>query len=166
SDTSRPVRAASMAPTMSSVASTRWPAMSRISHPAQAVGGSQLSDATRSTNISPVWSASKASNRSLLAGLRKSHVGSPFTCLDNTGTVRTVVMGGEPVVLGAACGHSNRPGARFCDTCGAPLAAPAAGGQTSTGPVLPAIIGGRYTPSRLLGEGVRKNVYLARDERL
>ncbi len=38
----------------------------------------------------------------------------------------------------AACGHENRPGARFCDACGTPLAAPAAaaGEQRKTVTVL------------------------------
>ena len=60
-----------------------------------------------------------------------------------------------------ACGHENREGARFCDACGGSLLAadPAASAPATLG-------GGRYRVERLLGEGTRKRVYLARDERL
>ena len=61
----------------------------------------------------------------------------------------------------AACGHENRDGARFCEECGARL------GAIAESPELPATLGGgRYLVERLLGEGARKRVYLARDERL
>ena len=66
------------------------------------------------------------------------------------------------------CRHDNRREARFCEACGMPLAAPSTGG-TAVAPAtesLPTAVGGRYTPSRLLGEGARKKVYLALDERL
>jgi len=59
-----------------------------------------------------------------------------------------------------ACGHENREGARFCDACGTalPTADVAAPAET--------VDGGRYEIDRLIGEGSRKCVYLARDTRL
>jgi class 3 adenylate cyclase/tetratricopeptide (TPR) repeat protein len=60
------------------------------------------------------------------------------------------------------CGRPNRADARFCDGCAAPLAGPEA-----VEPGLPGPFGeGRFVPTQLLGEGARKRVYLARDERL
>ena len=92
------------------------------------------------------------------------------------------------------CGASNRPGARFCGTCGAALVAKtrcrscgatnAAGqkfcdecgtpleGSVEARPApatngLPRAYGnGRYEIIRFLGEGGRKRVYLARDARM
>jgi class 3 adenylate cyclase len=60
------------------------------------------------------------------------------------------------------CGHENREGARFCDACGTALAA------VDAVPAVPAetVDGGRYHIGRLIGEGSRKCVYLARDTRL
>jgi serine/threonine protein kinase len=63
-----------------------------------------------------------------------------------------------------ACGHDNAEGNRFCGGCGAPLdATPIATASVQ----LPITLGaGRYRTQRLLGEGSRKRVYLALDERL
>src|SRR5205809_7203296 len=66
-----------------------------------------------------------------------------------------------------SCGSRNREGARFCDSCGAPLeqrpeAAPQA--RPDRAEDLPeTLAGGRYAVERFLGEGGRKRVYLARD---
>jgi class 3 adenylate cyclase/tetratricopeptide (TPR) repeat protein len=85
-----------------------------------------------------------------------------------------------------ACGHENRDGARFCDACGTPLAGPdTPTGNTETPktetpktetpktetpktetPKTETVDGGRYQIGRLIGEGSRKCVYLARDSRL
>ncbi len=94
-----------------------------------------------------------------------------------------------------SCGHQNRTGASFCDDCGSALASscPSCGtelrptakfcdscGQTVSDPgelarsptpqpvpALPATFAaGRYKVERLLGEGGKKRVYLARDTKL
>ncbi|MGH2783786.1 MAG: protein kinase domain-containing protein [Actinomycetota bacterium] len=57
------------------------------------------------------------------------------------------------------CNQPNRDGARFCDSCGATLDAPAASPPE-------AFADGRYEVLRFLGEGARKRVYLASDKRL
>src|SRR5215471_14128915 len=63
----------------------------------------------------------------------------------------------------ASCGRTNRDDARFCDGCGGPLAGPA---PASAG-TLPGPFGdGRYVVRKPLGEGTRKRVFLATDERL
>jgi len=63
-------------------------------------------------------------------------------------------------VICPACGHENRDGARFCDSCGTALPEVVAAAPTDT------VDGGRYEIGRLIGEGSRKCVYLARDTRL
>ncbi|MGH2922931.1 MAG: zinc-ribbon domain-containing protein, partial [Solirubrobacterales bacterium] len=69
---------------------------------------------------------------------------------------------------GPSCGNANREGAKFCDSCGAPLQDPAEPEATEPAQPLPAdvperIAGGRYHLRRFLGEGARKLVYLADD---
>src|SRR5688572_19609323 len=60
-----------------------------------------------------------------------------------------------------ACGTKNNAEASFCRGCGNELAASGASAPT---PSLPASFGGgRYVVQRLLGEGARKLVYLAKD---
>jgi tetratricopeptide (TPR) repeat protein len=62
-----------------------------------------------------------------------------------------------------SCAHESRPGAKFCDACGAALPReyrPLRAGE----PV--AVGGGRYRVERLLGAGAHKRVYLARDTTL
>ena len=63
------------------------------------------------------------------------------------------------------CGHDNRAGARFCEGCGAALAA--SGGTGEDPEQLPRVVaGGRYRLDRVVGEGARKRVYAATDTRL
>lgn len=83
------------------------------------------------------------------------------------------------------CGNENRPGARFCDSCGSPLPEPAkppaaalAEGRLSGGPSAlmqdgggvigpppsPVRIANRYLVGDFLGRGGRKDVFRARDE--
>jgi predicted ATPase len=71
-----------------------------------------------------------------------------------------------------SCGNRNREGARFCDSCGAPLEAPegdAPGAEPERDATAPptdipeSIADGRYRVERFLGERGRKRVYLARD---
>src|SRR5436190_15922909 len=68
-----------------------------------------------------------------------------------------------------SCGNSNREGARFCDSCGASLAAeaevtpPPAAGENGRGDLPSSVGAGRYRIERFLGRGGRKRVYLAKD---
>jgi eukaryotic-like serine/threonine-protein kinase len=66
-----------------------------------------------------------------------------------------------------SCGNENRDGARFCDNCGAELAAEPAASQAPVAEPLPADvpseIAGRYRVKRFLGQGGRKRVYLSDD---
>ena len=71
------------------------------------------------------------------------------------------------------CGHANRAAARFCDDCGLRLDAvePAASTAHEASPAPPGIdlpdsvVDGRYTIAGWLGEGGRKRVFQALDER-
>ena len=67
-----------------------------------------------------------------------------------------------------SCGNENRPGARFCDGCGAALVEAPQDALERASEAPPAdlpetIAEGRYRVQRFLGEGGRKRVYLARD---
>jgi eukaryotic-like serine/threonine-protein kinase len=64
-----------------------------------------------------------------------------------------------------SCGNRNRPGAKFCDSCGAPLEAAPENAATREPPSdLPgSFADGRYRVRRFLGERGRKRVFLARD---
>jgi len=64
-----------------------------------------------------------------------------------------------------ACGFENAAGHRFCGGCGAPLVPPS-DPRSGTAQVPETVGGGRYRTVRLLGEGARKRVYLATDDRL
>jgi len=85
--------------------------------------------------------------------------------------------GNRLALVCAGCSRSNAPDAAFCNGCGQPLApdaTPAAAPAQSVAPptVTPerttgmSFSGGRYQVERLLGEGGKKRVYLARDTSL
>ncbi len=73
-----------------------------------------------------------------------------------------------------ACGHENTPGSKFCSECAKPMAATAPSGASPTPALAPAptralpasFADGRYVVKGFLGEGGRKKVYLAHDEKL
>ncbi len=64
----------------------------------------------------------------------------------------------------SSCGNLNRPDARFCDACGAPLEAPESPPPAPPDDA-PELIAGRYRVRAFLGHGGRKRVYRAIDER-
>ncbi|MCH8814974.1 MAG: protein kinase [Chloroflexi bacterium] len=69
------------------------------------------------------------------------------------------------------CQSASLPGSKFCNECGQPLTGAAAAIQRTPtpapAPVLPtSFAGGRYEVKSFLGEGGRKRVYLAHDDRL
>jgi tetratricopeptide (TPR) repeat protein len=64
----------------------------------------------------------------------------------------------------SSCAHECRPGAKFCDACGAVLSHEYHLPRRASPPV--SVDGGRYRAERLLGEGAHKQVYLARDTTL
>lgn len=64
----------------------------------------------------------------------------------------------------SSCGNPNRPEARFCDACGAPLQAPAERAAPAPPADAPELIAGRYRVRDFLGQGGRKRVYRAIDE--
>ncbi len=61
------------------------------------------------------------------------------------------------------CGEGNREEARFCDVCGSPLGTRSVADSTTPLSAPATIANGRYELVRLLGEGGKKRVYLARD---
>jgi serine/threonine protein kinase len=63
------------------------------------------------------------------------------------------------------CQRENPPADRFCGACGERLETKAAA-RTPPEHVPAAFASGRYEVERLLGEGAKKRVYLARDTRL
>ena len=62
------------------------------------------------------------------------------------------------------CGNLNRPEARFCDSCGAPLEQPSSPRPPDAEATeQPELIAGRYRVEGFLGRGGLKRVYRARD---
>ena len=81
--------------------------------------------------------------------------------------------GGSLALACPSCSAAYEPGERFCGECGKPLTdAPAPASEPaapapSPSPVLPvSFADGRYVVKGFLGEGGRKKVYLAHDEKL
>ena len=70
------------------------------------------------------------------------------------------------VPICSSCGAGNRAEARFCDACGTPLAKAPSVSEPAAPSAPAAIANGRYEILRLLGEGGKKRVYLARDNLL
>jgi len=61
------------------------------------------------------------------------------------------------------CGHTNPPGNSFCDKCGQALVKEVPPPAKPTAPQPTSFAEGRYQVKKLLGEGGKKKVYLARD---
>ena len=77
-----------------------------------------------------------------------------------------MACGGELARTCPSCGERALVQARFCGECGAALdaAAPATPVRPAAAPT--SVASGRYQVKRFLGEGAKKRVYLAHDERL
>jgi len=76
-----------------------------------------------------------------------------------------------PELACPACGHSNQPDQDFCDECGHSLVEASAPSLPSPGLASPSphptsFVSGRYKVKRFLGEGGKKQVYLAHDTSL
>ncbi len=106
----------------------------------------------------------------------------PSCGFDNRETAKFCGDCAEPLSASVdcpSCGTENARGQRFCDECGQALSAPGASaaparalagaplaGPSSMDRIPTSLAGGRYQIDRLLGEGAKKRVYLARDSRL
>ncbi len=65
-----------------------------------------------------------------------------------------------------SCGRANTPDSSYCNSCGTALAEEAPSTTPSAHELPESYVGGRYEVKRLLGEGAKKRVYLARDTQL